>query len=153
MTKIEDLERRLERIESLEAIRDLHRQYIYLVNSQKWDDVIDCFTPGATVDIALHGLHKGFAELTELFKKKIAKVNEKWNGGHFVTQPMISPDGDKATGYWMLYICIFDAEMVSGPTLKWIQGRHDCEYVRINGKWKISYLKFSRPWPEPPEKV
>ena len=150
MAKLEELEKRLEAIENIKAIEDLHRRYMYLVNSQKWDEVIDCFTTDATADIGMHGSHKGVEELSQLFKIKIAKVNEKWNGGHFVTQPIISVDGNKSIGYWMLYICVFDAETVSGPTLRWIQGRHDCEYVKQDGKWKIIYIKYTRPWPEPP---
>ena len=39
-----------------------------------------------------------------LFKSEIAKVNEKWNGGHFLTQTIISTDYNKATGYWMLFV-------------------------------------------------
>ena len=152
MLKIEELEKRLENLESQETIRDLHRKYIYCVNSQNWDAVIECFTPDATADIGMHGSHQGKEELSLLFKSKIAKVNEKWNGGHFVTQPIISADGSKATGYWMLYICVFDAEMASGPTLRWIQGRHDCEYVKLNREWKIQYIKYTRPWPEPPNR-
>jgi hypothetical protein len=150
MPKIEEIEKRLNDMENLEAVKDLHRRYMYLVNSQKWDEVIGCFTKDATADIGMHGSHKGVAELSELFKIKIAKVNEKWNGGHFVTQPIISVDGDKAKGYWILYICVFDAEVAAGPTLRWIQGRHDCEYIKQDGNWKISYIKYTRPWPQPP---
>ena len=150
MSKIDDLEKRLEYVENLMAIQDLHRRYIYLVNGHEWDKVInECFTEDATADIGRHGLHKGRAEITGLFKVKIAKVNEKWNGGHFVTQPLISINGDKATGCWMMYICSFDAEMALGPTTLWIQGKHDCKYVKQDGKWKISALKFLRPWPKP----
>lgn len=152
MTKIEELEKRLENLESQNAIRDLHRKYIYYVNSQNWDAVIDCFASDAIADIGMHGSHQGKEELSVLFKSKIAKVNEKWNGGHFVTQPIISTDGSKATGYWMLYICVFDAEMAAGPTLRWTQGRHDCEYVKQGVEWKIQYIKYTRPWPEPPNR-
>ena len=151
MSETNELEKRIANIENLEALKDLHRRYIYYVNSQQWDEVIGCFTEDAIADIGMHGSHKGRAELTELFTIKIAKVNEKWNGGHFVTQPIISVEGDKATGYWMLYICVFDAEMAAGPTLRWIQGRHDCEYIKRQGQWKINYIKYTRPWPAPPE--
>jgi ketosteroid isomerase-like protein len=150
VSKRDELEKRIEKIENLEALKNLHRQYIYYVNSQQWDKVIDCFTEDAIADIGMHGSHKGTAELTELFTIKIARVNEKWNGGHFVTQPIVSVEGDTAKGCWMLYICVFDAETVSGQTLKWIQGRHDCEYIKRQGQWKISYIKYTRPWPTSP---
>jgi len=70
MSKIEEIEKRLGDMENLEAVKDLHRRYMYLVNSQKWDEVIDCFTQDATADIGMHGSHKGVAELSDLFKIK-----------------------------------------------------------------------------------
>ena len=146
-----DIIKRIEAIEDLEAIKKLHRRYIYYVNSHAWDDVLDCFTEDAIADIGMHGKHEGAEELKDLFKNKINKVNEKWNGGHFATQPIISADGTTATAFWMLYIAVFDAEMAAGPVLKWIQGRHDCEYVKQKGAWKIKYIKYTRPWPEPPQ--
>lgn len=152
MSNIEMLEKRLQNMENLEAIKALHRRYMYLVNSHQWDEVIECFTPDATADIGMHGSHTGRAELTELFKVKIDKVNEKWNGGHFVTQPLISTEGNTAKGCWMLYICVFDAEMASGPTLRWIQGKHDCDYLKCGEEWKINFIKYTRPWPEPPQR-
>jgi hypothetical protein len=152
MMEMEKILKRIEAIEDLEAIKNLHRRYLFYVNGHQWDNVLGCFTENATADIGMHGSHQGPEELEDLFKNKIAKVNEKWNGGHFVTQPIISANGATATGYWMMYICVFDAEMAAGPTLKWIQGRHDCEYVKQHGEWKIKFIKYTRPWPEPPKR-
>ena len=130
MSELHNILKRIENIENLEALKDLHRRYMYYVNSHQWDDVLDCFTDDAVADIGMHGYHQGKDELSELFKVKIAKVNEKWNGGHFVTQPIISVDGNNATGFWMLYICV---------------------YVKIDGRWKIKDIKYTRPWPDPPK--
>lgn len=150
MEEMAEIVKRIEDIETLEAIKNLHRLYMYYVNSHEWDNVLKCFTEDATADIGMHGMHRGADELEDLFKNKINKVNEKWNGGHFVTQPIISTNGTSATAFWMLYICVFDAEMTAGPVLKWIQGRHDCEYVKQGEEWKIKYIKYTSPWPKPP---
>ena len=83
MTNIEDLERRLERLENLEAIRELHRKYIYFVNNQQWDDVIHCFTPDATVDIARHGLHKRACGSDEAVQKENSQNQSKMERGSF----------------------------------------------------------------------
>lgn len=148
MARLNDLEKRIKAFEDLEEIKKLHRHYVFLLNAHQWDEMISLFTEDGIADIGHHGLHKGKKELSELFKVKIAKRNEKWNGGHFVTQPIISVDGDKASGYWVLYIFVFNGDTPNGPSYTWIQGRHDCEYVKVDGKWKFNYIKFTRPWPE-----
>jgi ketosteroid isomerase-like protein len=145
---LEDLEKRMRAFEDIEEIKKLHRQYAYWLNAHQWDEMIDCFTEDALADIGQHGPHKGRKEITELFKVKIAKVNENWNSGHFVTEPIISVEGDRATGSWILYIFVFHGNKPNEPAYTWFQGRHDCEYVKINGKWKYKYIKFTAPWPE-----
>ena len=142
---LEDLEKRITVLEDIEEIKQLHRKYTYALGSQQWDDMLDCFTEDALVDIWTHGLRKGKKEIEELFKKRFATFIQPTHG-HSVFQPVISVEGDRATGYWLLYLHFAE------PSVSWIQGRHDCEYVRVNGKWKISWLKFTRPWPEVPEK-
>ena len=145
---LEELEKRITALEDIEKIKELHRQYVFWLNSQQWDEMIDCFTENAIADIGEHGLRKGREEITKLFKINIANKVAGWNGGHFVNQPVISVDGDKATGHWLLYIFIFHAQTPTGPSYKWVQGRYDCEYVKVNGKWKFSFVKFKEPWPE-----
>jgi len=141
---LEELEKRVQVLEDIEEIKNLHREYVFGLASQQWDDMLDCFAEDAIADIFRWGLRKGKAEIEDLFKNT-------FNGrilpthGHFAAQPVISVEGDRAKGRWILYL--FFAE----PSVTWVQGRHDCEYIKVDGKWKFSYLKFTRPWPEVPE--
>jgi hypothetical protein len=64
---------------------------------------------------------------------------------HFAVEPVIEVDGDKAQGHWLVYILISDPE--TGAASRWIGGRHDCEYLKVNGEWKFSSLTFTNPWP------
>lgn len=141
---LEEMEKRLKVLEDIESIKNLHRDYVYALASQQWDDMLDCFAEDAVADIWQWGLRRGRKEIEELFKKnfdgKILPTH-----GHLVAQPVITVDGDTAGGYWILYI--FFAE----PEMRWVQGRHDCKYVKVDGRWKFSYLKFTRPWPPQPE--
>lgn len=148
MMTLEEMEKRLRELEDLEEIKNLHRNYIYWVNSHSWDDVLDCFTEDTWVHIESRPLRRGKAELSKLFKVDIAKTNEDTNGCHFVTQPVISIDGDKATGYWFMCI-VFAVSSPTGPTLAWRQGRHDCEYIKVDGKWKFGSIKYTKTGPGP----
>jgi len=87
-------------------------------------------------------VRKGKKEIGEVFHNVLAKMIKRTDG-HFVGQPVISVDGDKAKGHWLLYL------FFSEPSVRWVQGRQDCEYVKIKGKWKFSSVKFSSPWPAP----
>jgi ketosteroid isomerase-like protein len=145
---LEELQKKVLALEDMEAIKELHRQYVFWLNSQEWDEMIDCFTEDAIADIGRHGEHKGREEITKLFKVTMNNQLSNWNGGHFVTQPVISVNGDKATGHWFLHIFIFLTQTQEGPSYKWVQGRYDTEYIKVNGKWKFKVLRFKEPWPK-----
>lgn len=52
---------------------------------------------------------------------------------HVVTNPVITVDGDRATGRFYLY---FLTEAPDG-TLGWTQARYEDEFRRVNGQWRI----------------
>ena len=141
---IAELERRVGALEDIEAIKKLHRMYVYALASQQWDDMLDCFAEDGTADIYNWGPRTGKEEMGKLFKGNF-EGRILPTHGHFVTQPVITVDGDTASGYWVLYL------FLPGPELTWVQGRYDCNYVRLQGQWKFSYMKYTRPWP--PEEV
>ena len=137
---LKEMEKRLMVLEDMEAIREMHYGYIYALASQQWDDMLDCFTEDAVADIFTWGIRHGKKEIEELFKGHFAGRILPTHG-HMAAQPVIKVDGDKAEGYWIIYLFFPDPEM------RWVQGRHDVKYVKKNGKWKFEYLKFTRPWP------
>ena len=140
---------RLRRLEDIQEIKDLHREYVYWVNSCEWDKVLDCFTENAFANIGPHGPRRGKAELVQLFKQNIHGNNQgKGRDGHFAIAPVITVDGDRAKGHWLMYIMISHPE--TGNALHWWHGRHDVEYVRVDGKWKIDWIVFTSPWPREP---
>ena len=146
MTSME-LEKRIQALEDVEEIKKLHRQYVYWLNGHQWEEMVNCFTDDAVINIGKHGLRKGKEEITKLFTVDVARVNAKWNGCHFVTQPIINVDGDKATGKWFLCVCILDIDSPTKSPLGWGHGRYDCEYVKVGGEWKFSSLiNFPDTW-------
>jgi hypothetical protein len=139
---VTDLERRVKVLEDIEAIKKFHINYVYLLCEQRWDDMADCFAEDATTELLDSGVVRGKKEIAGVFHKVLAE-RVKRQDGHLVGQPIITVNGDKAKGHWILYL--FFAE----PEVRWLQGRQDCEYIRVKGEWKFSQVKFTAPWPEP----
>ncbi|GAI02529.1 unnamed protein product, partial [marine sediment metagenome] len=127
-------------LEDIEAIKQLHINYVYLLCNLQWEDMLECFAEDATLELLDQGVCKGKKEISGIFYNVLAKMIKRTDG-HFVGQPIISVKGDRAKGHWILYL--FFAE----PEVKWLQGRQDCEYVRVGGEWKFSSVKFTAPWP------
>ncbi|MGD9116583.1 MAG: nuclear transport factor 2 family protein [Dehalococcoidia bacterium] len=135
-----ELEKRVRTLEDIEAIRQLHTRYVYLLSNLQWDDMVQCFAEGATMELLDQGEVRGKEAISGVFHDVLAKrITPK--DGHLVGQPVITVDGDRAAGCWILYL--FFAE----PEVRWLQGRQDCEYVRVNGEWKFQKVKFTAPWP------
>lgn len=136
----EELEKRVKVLEDIEAIKKFHINYVYLLCNLQWDDMVDCFAENATMELLDQGVVKGKKEIGGVFRNVLAE-RVKRNDGHFVGQPIINVEGDKAKGQWILYL--FFAE----PEVRLLQGRQDCEYIRVKGEWKFSKVKFTAPWP------
>jgi ketosteroid isomerase-like protein len=134
-----DLEKRVQAIEDLEEIKKLHQTYISLMDNLKYEDVLDLFTPDATVQVRNSGVKKGRKEMSEVYIDILAKHRgtERFDG-HIAIQPDLTVTGDTAKGTWLIYM------LFSKPTIQWVQGRNDAEYKKVDGKWKISAMKFTR---------
>jgi ketosteroid isomerase-like protein len=139
---LEELEKRVRELEDRDAIKEMHREYLFYISNLEMDHALDCFSDDIIVEVAHYGIRKGKEEVSRFFKEVINKNVAGSKDGHFTGQPVISVDGDRAKGHWMFY------RFVPGPSpTRWIQGRYDCEYVRVDGEWKFSLLKLTRPWP------
>lgn len=143
---LEEMEKRLRRLEDREAIKELHRNYIYWLNNRQWHEATECFAEDAVARIFRHPLCDGKAAIGRLFTETMSGVNAgKGRDCHFATMPVVTMDADNATGHWLLYIFIADPE--TGNALRWTQGRYACKYKKIQGEWKFSKLVWINPWP------
>jgi ketosteroid isomerase-like protein len=147
-----DFGKRLQMLEDIEAIKQLHHEYIYFLNNRQWDDMAELFAEDATAHIYRHPLKNGRQEILKLFTDTMSKVNYgKGRDCHFVVEPVIKVDGDTAKAHWMLYILVSDAE--TGKAGRWAQGKYDVQYARIDGKWKFKSLIWTNPWPRTPDSL
>lgn len=141
--KILTLETRIRELEDTEAIKKLHREYLFYISNLEFDKALNCFAENIIAEVATYPVCHGKSAVTKFFKETIYANVLQSKDAHFTGQAVITVSGDTAEGHWMFY------RLLAKPsTPGWVQGRYDCEYVRENSEWKFSVLKMKRPWPE-----
>ena len=130
--------KRLQVVEDIEEIKQLQYRYLNAVMFANYDDIGDCFAEDSEINFfdAMPET-KGKSTIEKFFKERIS-TSHVGKEGDFEVHPIISVDGDKATGNWVMYIMYFYPR--TGQSLFWVQGIYDVEYIRENGQWKISLL-------------
>jgi hypothetical protein len=134
---LKEMEKSVRVIRDIEEIKDVQRRYINALICTEWDDCADCFAENARVDVYLHKPIQGRETIRKWFKEELSKTHAGKEGDVLV-HPIIKVDGDKATGKWLLYMMYCYPR--TGQSLFWVQGFYNNEYVRENGKWKISLM-------------
>lgn len=134
---LKELEQRVRVTEDIQEIHRLQRSYVNALICTEWDTCADCFAEDALVDVYLHEPVKGNAAIRKWFKEELPKTHAGKEGDVLV-HPVIEVDGDKAKGTWLIYLMYCYPR--TGQSLFWVQIFYNMEYVRENGKWKISYM-------------
>jgi len=132
------LEKRVRAAEDIEEIKQIQQRYVTGLMCAKWDIVLDCFTEDAFFNPGGEPI-QGKVEITRMFKN----VLSEWHCGQegdFAVHPEIFVNGDNATGHWLMYMMYYLPR--THQSLFWVNGFHDMEYRRVDGKWKISSLKW-----------
>lgn len=142
---LEDQQKQLQWFKDIQELQELHTNYAYLLLTRDWEKIVDLFTEDAVAILHRRGRFEGKKELTRIFKEVTQNNLGKGRDGHLALQPSIHVNGDKANAHWLMYIMMMDPK--DGYENKWIHGRHDVEYVRVNKEWKIQYMLFTSPWP------
>ncbi len=131
---IDDLQRLLDK----DAIKELVYKWDYLTDDRIGsDEVIDSF---CTDDVIFDAGPLGHADGKEAFKEAAREIFEKelLFTRHMRHNPIISVDGDKATGKWYA-----DIPSITGDgKAVWILGTYEIGFSRDKGEWKISKYTF-----------
>lgn len=133
-----DTEARLQRLEDIEAIKNLKHRYCLLCdNDYEPDGLAVLFTEDAVWDGGPFGYFDGRDAIKEFFAgcSDVIKF-----AIHHVTNPIIEVDGDTATGHWYLWqpMVMHDADR----TL-WLAARYQDSYRREDGVWKFAHVKIT----------
>lgn len=120
-------------------IQELQFRYVNALMAMEWDTCADCFAENALVDVYLHKPVRGRENIRTWFKEELSKTHHGHEGDVCI-HPIITVEGDTAKGDFILYMMYFYAR--TGQSMFWVQGQYDNEYVRENGRWKISVMRW-----------
>ena len=137
-----DLAARIQRLEDIEAIKQLKARYCSLCDDgYDADALAELFTEDAVWDGGALGVAVGREQIRRFFENT-PKVMPF--AVHMVTNPSIEIEGDSARGRWYLFQA---ATFKPADSAIWGSARYDEEYVRCDGEWKFRSLRLeSRFW-------
>lgn len=148
-TRLRTLEQRLQRLEDVEAIRQLKAEYGELVDrryekgrpvsgrvlEELADRIAALFTADAIWD---GGSALGLCRGRDAIRQRFAEptLNFSW---HFFVKPRIQVDGDQATARWdILAPCTSRDDRAL-----WMAGVEDDSYQRVDGSWLHSRMALT----------
>jgi ketosteroid isomerase-like protein len=135
----DEIARRLRRLEDVEAIRALKARYCLAVDERDEEAWAALFTADAVWDGGEFGRYQGRAAIRAFFRDIPRTLSF---AVHYVTNPLVEVDGDRARGTWyLLEPCTFTdgARGVLGAA------RYDERYVREGDGWKFAEVLL-RSW-------
>ena len=135
----QSIERRLEVLEDIEAIKKLKARYALCCDTgYDADKIAELFVENGVWDGGKNfGKYTGKEAIRKFFKDVPQIISF---AVHNVINPIIEVKGSKATGIWNLFqTCTF----VEGNRAIWGSARYDEEYVKVNGQWKFKKLRLT----------
>lgn len=140
-TAHEDLETRISRLETIEAIKSLKARYWHCCDRKDVDGVRDCFVDGP---VEIHydgpvGLVNHRDGLYQIFKDVACNTHivEMHHGGPPSIEVRLP---DEASGRWGLVYHLTNTE---ARTISVVGGYYDDEYRRTRDGWLISKARFT----------
>ena len=136
----EQLAARIQRLEDIEAIKQLKALYCEICDDDHNPDrIVTIFTEDGIWEGRGIGTATGHGEIRALFQRFQSMMSFSQ---HMTMNPRISVDGDAASGTWYFF----------GPftfrdnnQAKWQATRYHEQYRRVGGEWKIAHLKIAPP--------
>jgi ketosteroid isomerase-like protein len=136
----DDLLRRIETLEAINAIRNLMADYAHFFDTGWSGAGRDAEKVGALfAEDAVWENESGGQRGPEKIAKWCARYGHAAKMSlHIAMNPKIEVAGDSAQGAWSGLIPLVTPD---GEAL-WVGGRYECRFVRREGAWKIAHMKF-----------
>jgi hypothetical protein len=137
----DSLARRLQRLEDIEALKDLKHRYLQSADRHDLDNVRDCFAPEQAV-IEFEGFPR--CEGRDNLIAMMAEFGGKpgvYTMHHGHNPRFEFESDDRARGTWSLFYSSID---VPAQTIAEIAGVYHEIYTRRHGRWYIQHSRFER---------
>jgi|ERR1700694_902556 len=131
---LDDLVRRVDRIEASDAIRELKARYLAACDAKDLIAIRDCFLEG---DVQIDAGPVGLFSNRDAFVERFAELacNEQIMDLHLAGNPRIDLlDDDNATGAWSLFFYQING---AAKTVIHMGCSYEDAYRRVHGAWKI----------------
>jgi uncharacterized protein (TIGR02246 family) len=125
------LRARLDALESVEAIKDLHRRFTRAVADRQFAELAEYFCSDGVIDMRRHGPISGREAIAKHFSGMGAVPLT--GAGYALSSPVVDVDGDTASGTWTWHRFKSDA---------WEEGRYRCTYRRVDRDWRFASMHF-----------
>jgi hypothetical protein len=140
MPDVADLDRRLKRLEEIEALKQLKYQYWRFLDTKQWDELGRLFARDATTS---YGSGKYEFKGVEAIMKFLSDSLGEQRGSVTIHQghhPEIELLGDDAAkGTWALYNYMFNIKQNRGIR---IGAYYHDTYVKQGGVWKFQHIGY-----------
>jgi hypothetical protein len=134
---LEELGRKIQFLEDLEAIKRLKHQYCaYCDNQYDADGIASLFVEDGVWDGGAFGRCVGREAIREFFRGASKTLTL---AAHNVMNPIIDIAGDRATGKWKL-VQPCTQETKEGPRAMWLMANYHDDYIRTEAGWKFQSL-------------
>jgi hypothetical protein len=135
--KVADVERRIGRLEDVDAIERLHSVYGYYLARNQWDHLAGIFSDDGTIEIAQRGVYVGKASVRRnlnLYGEQ--GIHHGVQHNHMQYQPVIhvAPDGQTAKMRSRAFSIMGNYEQAGF----FMAGVYENEFIKEDGIWKIS---------------
>ncbi len=133
-----ELDKRITRIEDIEAIKQLKARYCEICDDMHNPDrIASVFAEDAIWESEDFGRAQGHDEIRALFSgfQQMFSFSQ-----HNIMNPIINVERERATGVWYIMGPWTYAETNDE---KWLALRYDDDYVKINGEWKYQHLRVA----------
>jgi ketosteroid isomerase-like protein len=135
---LEALSRRLDRLESQDAIRRLKAQYMQACDDKLGRRIADLFWPDGIWEATgpnTAGQVVGREAIAEMFEASPRRLTFTT---HYLSNEAVEVEGDRARGSWKLFEpCTFRDRVAL-----WMGGSYVDIFQRRDGEWKFAHLKL-----------
>ena len=130
------LEERLQVLEDVEAVKKLKARYTLAVDARDTEGIVSLFTADAVWDGGSFGRYEGADAIRSFFRAVPERLSFFV---HYVSNPLIEIDGNRATGTWyLLEPCTF----AEGDRAVWGSARYEERYRRVGSEWKFEEMRL-----------